>query len=175
MKARRCDDSPLCAPRQHHELQQWLQNQPSPRNVHLATPATSRPTNLNAITCMMSPYFCKLQLLQYVQAGCSLQGKQIESWHHITDTLECEEGQHCLPTTAAGDAGSYAASLQLTFRGHQSGLQGVCVKKLGRAFRLKPERAPKGLLPLFWGPQPESVTPVDVSLSATLWSSILVA
>lgn len=62
-----------------------------------------------------------------------------------------------------------------TFKGHQSGLQGVCVKKLGRAFRLKPGRAPKGLLPLLGGPQPESVTPEEMSLSATLWSSVFVA
>ena len=160
MKERHHDDSPICAPGQHHELQQWLQNQPSPENVHLATPATST----------MSPFSCKLQCFSVCKQAALCKGSKLNQGATVRGHLDEKRDK---TTCQEQQQGMHEAMLQLTFRGHHSGLQAV--KKLGRAFRLKPGTAPKGLLPLLGGPQPESVTPVEISLSATLWSSILVA
>ncbi len=63
----------------------------------------------------------------------------------------------------------------LALRGHQSGLQGMWVKKLGRALRPKPEIAPKGLLTALSGPHLPPLTPPGISLSATFCSNAFVA
>lgn len=63
-----------------------------------------------------------------------------------------------------------------TFKGHHSGLQGMWVKKLGRALRPMPGMPLKGLLPAALpGPQPAPCTPPGMSLSATVCSNAFVA
>ena len=81
---------------------------------------------------------------------CSMQGLRRMLKGSV---LECALCQRALPT----------------LRGHQSGLEGMWVKKLGLALRPKLVIPPKGLwAAALLGPQPAPLTPLGMSLSATV-------